>query len=83
MTPEDHPLFDRSDKRKKERPGEKGSLGSPKHREKKLAQNIPELEVHRERAKCEPSGTQYTWVRIPLVARAVPVIGNFLTVSWP
>jgi hypothetical protein len=69
---------------KKERPGEEGgSLDSAKHPETKLAQNIPELEVHRERAKCESSATQYTRVRIPLVACTVILKGNFVTVSQP
>lgn len=79
-------LPDRSDKRakgkgrniKKERPGEKGSLGSSE-----LAQSIPELEVHREGAKCELSATQYTCVRIILAAWEVAGMGYFVTVSRP
>lgn len=42
---------------KKERLGEKRTLCSSE-----LAQSIPELEVHREGAKCELSATQYTCV---------------------
>lgn len=45
---------------KKERSGEEGgSLGLAKHPETKLAQIIPELEVCRERAKCELSNPVY------------------------
>lgn len=76
-------LLDRSNKRAKGRgrnikKGEKGSLGSLE-----LAQSIPELEVHREGAKCELSATQYTCVRITLAACEVAGMGYFVAVSRP